>query len=135
MESSFLMPASLGAALASVGAAIQWWAAKDKAAQAGHFALGIILALYVGARLASGPLSEAIMESAFASVVLLLSLFALRYWPRGVGVLIIAHGLYDQVFAHSAGLPDWYPPFCLGVDVVLGAAVVAMAPARAREAY
>ena len=136
MDHGFLMPALLGALFASVAAAIQLRIAPHKIAEAGHFALGMILALYIGARLASGPFSAVLAESSFAAVMLLGSLASLKYWPRGVGILIIGHGLYDQVFAHDAGMPEWYPPFCLGVDLVLGLAIIvwAKAPPQVRAA-
>lgn len=130
METGLLMPAVFGAVIASLGVAVQLYLAPRKIAKAGHFALGMILAIYIGARLASGTLLEALAESAFAAIVLLASLAMLRWWPRGVGIVLILHGVYDQIFAHDAGLPDWYPPFCLGVDVVLGAAVIAFASPR-----
>ena len=123
IDTSFLMPFFLGAAFAAFAVAIQLVVAREKVAQSGHFALGMILAIYIGARLSSGSLTVALAESAFAGVVLLLSLAALQTKPRLVGVLIILHGLYDQIFAHSAGLPEWYPPLCLGVDIVLGIGV------------
>lgn len=130
MDVGSLVPVAIGAVFAALGVAVQSILARDKIAEAGHFALGMILAIYIGARLASGTVFEALAESAFAAIVLLASLAMLRWWPRGVGVLLILHGVYDQVFAHDAGLPGWYPPFCLGVDVILGASVIALASPR-----
>ncbi|MEO0463706.1 MAG: hypothetical protein AAF127_11285 [Pseudomonadota bacterium] len=126
MDASFLMPALFGAAIAAIGVGLQWLLAKESIAQAAHFALGMILALYIGARLASDSLTAVLVESGFAAAMLLASLLCLRHWPRGVGILIIGHGIYDQIFAHDAGMPVWYPPFCLGVDVVLGLGIVAL---------
>ncbi|MEO0641808.1 MAG: hypothetical protein AAFY47_00115 [Pseudomonadota bacterium] len=127
---SFLVPFLLGAGSAALGVAVQVVIARHKAAEAGHFGLGMILAIYIGARLTHSSLSELILECVFASVMLLVSLTSLRLMPKAVGVIIVLHGLYDQLFAHSAGLPDWYPPFCGGVDVVLGIGVMIFAPKR-----
>ena len=134
MDTSFLMPSLFGAALAGVAAAVQLRVAPGRIANAGHFALGMILALYIGARLASGPLSAVLAECAFASGMLIASFASLRLWPKGVGGIIVAHGIYDQLFAHDAGMPDWYPPFCLGVDVVLGLAILVWASGRPTQA-
>jgi len=134
LEASFLVPVLVGALLGAIGIAVQWAFAPQKFAQAGHFALGMIVALYIGARLASGSLEAVLVESAFAATMLIASLICLRLWPRGVGVLLVGHGVYDQVFAHDAGMPIWYPPFCLGVDIVLGIAIIALAQRQTSKA-
>ena len=48
-------------------------------------------------------------------------------WVAGAG--LVAHGLFDGVhhlLITNPGVPEWWPPFCGSVDVVLGLWVLAM---------
>jgi len=48
-------------------------------------------------------------------------------WPVAVGLGWLAHAMWD-VLVHPGGLPgyvpSWYPPVCLGFDVVVGGALI-----------
>ena len=51
-----------------------------------------------------------------------LALLGLRKSPWLIALALIGHGVFDAV-AHwisSDPSPEWWGPFCLGVDVVLG---------------
>lgn len=66
---------------------------------------------------------EILVASAFSVVALA---GALR-WPILLGVGIFLHGVFD--FSHvqlidNSGVPVWWPPFCAGVDIVLGLWVI-----------
>ena len=86
----------------------------------GFLALAIMLAIYVGARLVSGTLQDILIETLLASVWLGLGQLAIHKWRPGIGLLILAHGGYDFLFGEASGVADWYPPLCVGFDVVVG---------------
>ncbi len=47
--------------------------------------------------------------------------------PVLVGVGILLHGVFDflrPMFISNSGVPTWWPGFCAGVDILLGAWVI-----------
>jgi len=67
-----------------------------------------------------------ILEIAFNSVVAcLFLLLAIGGYVRSLWIVaigLILHGLFDVVYSASASspAPDWWTPFCLSVDLLLG---------------
>lgn len=67
------------------------------------------------------------IEIVIASVFSIVAVVGAFRWPLLLGLGIFAHGLFD--FTHgqlinNSGVPMWWPAFCAGVDVVLGAWVI-----------
>lgn len=68
-------------------------------------------------------ISEMIFET---SIALLFSIIAILGHHRNlniVGIALIIHGIYDLFqgdIVFSTNPPQWWPLFCLGVDVTLG---------------
>jgi len=86
----------------------------------GFLALAIMLAVYVGARLVSGAPQDILIETLLASVWLGLGQLAIYRWRPGIGLLVLAHGGYDFLFGEASGVADWYPPLCVGFDIIVG---------------
>ncbi len=73
-------------------------------------------------------------EGDMAGLILHLVIFAaftwlaLRGFRHGMHLIaggLIAHGLFDLgVMVIDGPGPDWWPPFCAGVDIVAGAALI-----------
>ncbi len=86
----------------------------------GFLVLAIMLAIYLGARLVTGTMQDVLIETVTATIWLGLGQFALHKWRPGIGLLILAHGGYDYLFGAATGVAEWYPPLCVGFDVIVG---------------
>ncbi|MEL7486170.1 MAG: hypothetical protein AAGJ87_03015 [Pseudomonadota bacterium] len=113
-----------GAAIGMLTLAFFWRAPVGALAENGYVALACMLMIYVGAHLVASDLDRIIFETAFALLVLGGAMVLRSRWPVGVGVLVLGHALYDFVLGHDAGVADWYPPMCVGYDLVVGAGFV-----------
>lgn len=70
-----------------------------------------------------GVLTEVIV----ASIFLLAAVVGIFYLPIVTGLGIIVHGSFDllyPVIINNPGVPLWWPAFCAGVDIALGAWVI-----------
>lgn len=68
-------------------------------------------------------LPEAIAASLFSAIAVL---GAYRWMPL-IGIGILLHGVFDLIhpfIIDNPGVPLWWPAFCGGVDIVLGAWVI-----------
>lgn len=99
--------------------------ARELATQ-GLIALNAMLAVYVGARLVSGTLTDVLYETAVAIVFAGAAQFAMRRWLPAIGAAILLHGAYDAIIGPHTGVADWYPPLCAGFDFVVGAGLVVL---------
>ncbi|MGH1484727.1 MAG: hypothetical protein ACRBCI_00825 [Cellvibrionaceae bacterium] len=85
----------------------------------------VIASYYVLFALISG---EAIIKESL--VALLFFIVAMIGYYRCfilIGIALILHGLFDLVHSmtiNNSGIPNWWPLFCLGVDIVLGIRVI-----------
>ncbi len=85
--------------------------------------LAAIAAVYVGSSLADGRVSLVAPETIVAFVFFACSLFGRWASPAILAAGYFAHGAWDAVHhlgAISTLLPNWYAPFCLGYDGVVG---------------
>jgi len=102
-----------------------WW--LDRATV---YALGLALiaAVYIGFAVADGRASVIVVESSVAAVFVVLAAVGVTgsAWLLVVGY--IGHGLKDlwQHRSHYVANTRWWPPFCLVVDWVLAAVMVAL---------
>ena len=102
-----------------------WW--LDRATV---YALGLALiaAVYIGFAVADGRASVIVVESSVAAVFVVLAAVGVT-WSAWLLVLgYIGHGLKDlwQHRSHYVANTRWWPPFCLVVDWVLAAVMVAL---------
>lgn len=72
---------------------------------------------------------EIVVATLFSGV----AIFGAYRWAPLIGIGIMLHGVFDFIHPHiiqNAGVPVWWPAFCGGVDVVLGAWVIYLAQTR-----
>lgn len=115
---------AIGAVIGIIFLVVYWRFKTDTIAQAGVLALGIMLGIYVGANLVTSDLSRVLVETLVGSIALGIAMLFQRKWPMGIGVLILCHGGYDFLLGHSTGVAEWYPPLCVGFDIVVGAGLI-----------
>ncbi|MFL0356079.1 hypothetical protein ACI5KX_06325 [Erythrobacter sp. GH1-10] len=128
----FALYAFAGAVPALAVLLLHWRLAPKTIFETANIGLGIIVAIYVGARLATGDVRAILIEVAIACAFMAAGLLSRRIWPAGVGFALAAHGIYDLLAGEAAGLPGWYPPFCLGVDLALGAGLIVIGTRKHR---
>lgn len=67
---------------------------------------------------------EAVLtEIVIASVFSLMAIAGAIRWPILIGLGILAHGIFDFTHMHlinNSGVPEWWPAFCGGFDIIFG---------------
>jgi uncharacterized membrane protein HdeD (DUF308 family) len=115
----------VGAAIACVVITVAHMTGFEKDRSFYPTVLIVIASYYVLFALISG---EAIIKESL--VALLFFIVAIVGYYRCftiIGIALIVHGLFDLVHSatiHNSGVPDWWPLFCFGVDIVLGVRVI-----------
>lgn len=118
MGAMYFLVGMLGAGLFLIG---YWRLDELEFARQCYVAFAVMLAIYVGAHLVYSDLDRVIAEALFASVILFIANAVTERWPSAIGVLILFHAIYDFALGDHVGMPEWYPPICVGFDVVVGA--------------
>ena len=81
----------------------------------------VIASYYIVFACAAGQ--AVVQEASVAIVFSAAAVAAAMYWPMGVGVGILLHGVFD-IFHNGVidnlGVPPWWPAFCAAVDLTLG---------------
>ena len=96
----------------------------------------VIAAYYVLFATMDGSAAVVIKESLVAGGFLLVAVigFKTRLWI--VAAAIVAHGIFD-VFHHllidNQGVPDWWPGFCMAIDVTAGIYFAVLLKVRSRH--
>ncbi len=89
--------------------------------------LAIIAAIYVGFALSDGRLREIVIEVLVAISFGICALVGLWLFPIALPVGYFAHGFWDLIH-HQHGIKtkitDWYIPFCVAVDWLVGAYII-----------
>ena len=124
----------IGGALGLVSLIPFYKASAKTLAEAGFLVFVIMVAIYVGAHLATSSFPRLMTEAVLANIVLGLAYLIKNKIPAAMGGLILLHGLYDFTFGHSAGVADWYPPLCTGFDLLVGTALIFMIHRRSAHA-
>lgn len=119
----FAIPALIGMGL--TGAALAAMRVTGLHAERGAQAAALIaIALfYIVFAVEHGGAADIAVQSLLALVFVALALWGFQRSLWWVVVGLGAHGIYDVAFhGHAANpAPDWWGPFCLGVDLVLAA--------------
>lgn len=121
---SFLQAFVVGVLMTVPALALAYALSRQRALDVLAIQLGAIAAVYAGASLAAGGLAVNVAEITVVFVFLGITLIGLWISPPVLAGGYFAHGLWDVL--HHWGLiptllPDWYAPFCLGYDWVVGA--------------
>ncbi|MFC0589313.1 hypothetical protein ACFFF7_07800 [Novosphingobium aquiterrae] len=122
-----LVPAAIGAALGLAVFAFARWQRYDRDASFYPTVLIVIASYYVLFAVMAGDRAALVPQLGVALVFATLAVIAGRHAPRLVGIGIALHGLYDLAFhllGGGGGVPEWWPPFCGAIDIVLGLAVL-----------
>ena len=102
-----------------------WWL---EAANVYALGLALIAAIYIGFAVADGRPRVLIVESTVAALFVLLAAAAVTgsAWLLVIG--FVGHGLKDlwQHRTHFVVNTRWWPPFCLVVDWVVAAILIAL---------
>ncbi|KQI69344.1 hypothetical protein AN189_06315 [Loktanella sp. 3ANDIMAR09] len=87
-----------------------------------------IASFYVVFAIQSGDTLEIVVHTGLATGFAALAIVGARISSWILAAALLGHGVFDvfagQVIANPA--PGWWGPFCLGIDVVLAAALAAM---------
>lgn len=85
----------------------------------------IVIATYYVLFAVMGDAYEALIaELLVAGVFLLVAIVGYRTSLWVVALGLVAHGIFDYnhgLLIENAGVPGWWPGFCLAIDVTLGA--------------
>lgn len=87
----------------------------------------VIAFLYVLFAVLDGRREVIIVEIVFALVFSLIALIGFKKSELLVGAGIAAHGLFDffhHLLVNDAGVPGFWPGFCLSIDLLLGLYIV-----------
>jgi hypothetical protein len=115
----------LGAASGAVLLAAYWRRGPKALAEMGYLAFAVMLAIYVGAHLVSSETPRILGETGGALAAMAVAMLVRGRGPAWMGLLILGHGGYDFLLGHSAGVAPWYPPLCVGFDLVVGLGLIA----------
>lgn len=95
----------------------------------------VAAAIYVGfALVGNAPAHWFLVEAGGLMLFAILAMLGLRWSPWVLGLAWFAHIAWDALLhSHDAAfVPQWYPPVCIGFDLVVGAYIV-LACSRARD--
>ncbi|MGB3471496.1 MAG: hypothetical protein WBA51_11795 [Erythrobacter sp.] len=92
----------------------------------GYVSLVSMLMIYLGAHLVNGELSRVTAEVIFSMITVGFAMVCRFKWPVAVGILILLHAFYDFTFGYESGIANWYPPMCVGFDVIVGSGLIVL---------
>lgn len=93
-------------------------------------AMLVVIASYYGLFAVVGGSNNAlIIETAVGIIFVVIAAvgFRINLWIVAAG--IVGHGVFDffhHLFIDNAGLPPWWPMFCMSIDIVIGAYLAIM---------
>ena len=90
----------------------------------GYLALAMMISIYLGAWLVTGPFEKLAIETLIGVAALGLATVFRSKWPLGVAIMVLLHGAYDHFLGAPSGVADWYPPVCAGFDVIVGSGLI-----------
>ncbi|MEM6901152.1 MAG: hypothetical protein AAF583_15460 [Pseudomonadota bacterium] len=120
------MDYAIGAAFGLVFLLVYGRLSRARLADAAYTVFAIMLAIYVGAHLVTSGFDRVVYEAVGASLAIGVAMFFREKWHLGLGLLILSHGAYDFFFGHHSGIVDWYPPVCVGFNVLVGLTLTAI---------
>jgi hypothetical protein len=123
---AYLAPVVWGVVVGGLQAAsplVFWWL---DAATVYALGLAMIAAIYIGFAVADGRRQVIVVESAVATVFVVIATAAITGSPWLLVLGFVGHGLKD-LWQHRQRFVEnthWWPPFCLVVDWVVAAAII-----------
>ncbi|MBK7902549.1 MAG: hypothetical protein IPJ97_05940 [Proteobacteria bacterium] len=93
--------------------------------------ISLIAGVYFGFAVMNGSPRDQLVEFCVAGVFAVAALLGFLVWPTWLPIAYFAHALWD--FAHHNRLrfplvviPAWYVPWCVVIDVIVGAGLLAI---------
>ncbi|MFO6463436.1 hypothetical protein [uncultured Jannaschia sp.] len=123
MTGGVVIPLAAGTAFAAATIALLRWTGMDRDRATGPLMLVAIALFYPVFAVENGSRAEVAIHAGIALAFLGAAIIGHRRGLALVGIAMMAHGAFDLA-AHvltDGPAPRWWGPFCLGVDVVLGA--------------
>lgn len=102
--------------------------AKDVGLRPRGFALGLAVlpAIYMLFALMAGDMSATALEFAYGLPFFVLGYLCFKGGFKGSGLVVVglwalqaAYDAYHHLLVANPGVPFWYPPFCLGFDIMM----------------
>jgi hypothetical protein len=94
----------------------------------------VVASYYVLFAAMHGSGGAMLIEMVMAAVFVLIAVIGFRTSLWFVAAALMGHGLFDAVhhlIVHNAGVPGWWPGFCMTFDLVAGGVLaVRLAPLR-----
>ncbi len=126
---NFVLAAIVGVVMTAPVLGLLWYLSRERALDFLAMQLGAIAAVYIGSSLAAGGVPVLSVEIIGLTAFIAVALFGRWGSPALLAAGYFGHGAWD--FLHHLGaistfLPDWYAPFCLAYDFVVGGFVAAV---------
>jgi hypothetical protein len=120
---SFVVAVIVGVVVAAPVLALMAYISRERALDLLAVQLAAIAAVYAGSSLAEGGIPVFAAEMIGVVAFIVVALFGRWGSPAILAAGYSAHGAWDAI--HHLGvistfLPDWYAPFCLGYDGIVG---------------
>lgn len=97
----------------------------------------MVIALLYALYAAIGGTREAMLqESAGIAVFIALAVLGFKRSEWFLVVGLVGHGVYDYFhpgLVHNGGVPEWWPAFCAGYDVLAGVFLAGLVLARRKQ--
>jgi hypothetical protein len=121
------MDYAIGITLALVVSAFAALAGFDRDRVFYPMLLAVIASYYVLFAVMSGSVETVLVESLMTTAFLALAVVGFRFSLWIVAGALAGHGVFDAFHGYlvvNAGVPAWWPAFCLAYDVTAAAVVV-----------
>jgi len=121
-------PVIFGSALVAVMLPVHLLVPEPVSVKLAALTLGLIAGAYIGFAAADGRLRVIVTELAVACLFALGGLVGLLGQPLAIPAAIFLHAGWDLVHHQNrvgARIPQWYIPFCVIIDIVVGVVLFA----------
>jgi hypothetical protein len=93
--------------------------------------IALVAGIYFGFAVVNGDDRQQLIEFSIASAFAVGGLLGLLYWLVLLALVYFAHGIWDLAHHNRAKLslvaiPQWYVPWCVVIDVIVGAGLLAI---------
>ena len=132
--SEFWLATAIGAGSGAALLALFARLPERQLADLGYLALISMLAIYIGARLVTGDITDVVLETVGATSAAILVRVLMTRWLPAIGAAILLHGCYDALVGPHTGVVNWYPPLCAGFDLIVGAGLLVILSRKRKAA-
>lgn len=97
--------------------------------------IALVAGIYSGVAVVNGSGGHQPVELSMSGLFAVAGPVGLLLWPIALPLAYLAHGLWDLAHPNRARLslgaiPQWYVPWCIVIDVIIGAGLLAIWTAR-----